>query len=161
MKQARAILESKLNSSACWFYWIAILAAIQGDAIAFKLGDVSFIGLGVTRVIDQAARAFLSKLGAKLPLSLSVLSMTGTLVVSGIFALCGYLGVRRHFWIYMIGIVLYVLDAAVCILVKDYIPLVFHAGALIALLSGPGLITRLKEMDNRDYAGVTSLPASG
>jgi hypothetical protein len=46
MEQARAKLESKLNASASWFYWIAILAAIHGSAIVFKLGDVSFIGLG-------------------------------------------------------------------------------------------------------------------
>jgi hypothetical protein len=33
--------------------------------------------------------------------------------------------------------------------------------AMIAFLPGPRLITRLKELDNRENAGVTSLPVSG
>ena len=105
-----AKLESRLHGSACWFYWIAILAIMHGGAIAFKVGDVSFIGLGVTRLIDQTGRVLLSNLGATFPLSLSVFSMTGTLVVSGIFFACGYLGLRRHLWAFITGICLYALE---------------------------------------------------
>jgi len=148
-------MQSKLQSSANWFYWIAILAAIHGCAMAFQIGDVSFIGLGVTRVIDPGVRAFLTGLGAQSLLSLSVLSLTGTLLFSGLFILCGYLGVRRNLWAYLFGILLYLADALVCILVKDFIPLIFHAGALFALLPGPGLIVRLKGLVERDKVGDT------
>ncbi len=95
-----AKLESRLRGSASWFNWIAILATIHGGAIAFKLGDVSFIGLGVTRLMDQTGRVLLGNLGATSPLSLSIFSMTGTLVVSGIFFASGYLGIRRHLWFF-------------------------------------------------------------
>lgn len=146
----KAALENRLRSSASWFYWIAVLAAIQGTAIAFQLGDVSFIGLGVTLVIDPAVRTFLTGLGAQSPLSLSLLSLTCTLVFCGFFVLCGFLGGRRHLWAFMTGICLYTLDALVCILIKDYISLIFHAGALVALLPGPGIIKQLHQMNQAE-----------
>jgi hypothetical protein len=140
-----AKLENRLNGSASWFYWIAILATIHGCAVAFKLGDVSFIGLGATRLIDQSAQVLLGKLGVTSPLNLSVLSITGTLTVAGIFISCGYLGIRSYLWAYFTGICLYALDALVCILMQDYIPLILHTGALIALLRGPGSIIKLNQ----------------
>jgi hypothetical protein len=142
--------ESRLYSSASWFYWIALLASIHGGAIALKLGDVSFIGLGATRLIDQASQVLLSKMGATSPLSLSVLSMTGTLAVSSIFTACGYLGMKRHLWAFIAGIVLYALDALVCVMIQDYIPLILHAGALTALLRGLGSINKLKQVDDNE-----------
>jgi hypothetical protein len=145
-----ARLESRLYSSASWFYWIAILATIHGGAFAFRVGDVSFIGLGATRLIDQASRLLLSRMGATSPVSLGVLSMTGTLALSGIFTACGYLGMRHHHWAFITGIGLYTLDALVCVMVQDYIPLILHTGAIIALLRGLGSINKLNQADDNE-----------
>jgi hypothetical protein len=140
-------LKRQLKNSAGWFYWIAGLSMINWIASNLKIGFVMVIGLGATQLIDGIAQGLIKDLGSSYTTLLTVVSFVATLAISGMYALFGYFGNKRAKWAFIIGIIFYVLDALIFIWVKDWLPLIFHAWALIGLLGGPGIINRLKALE--------------
>jgi hypothetical protein len=144
---ARYNLERQLKSSANWFYWIAALSMINWIASAFNMGYSFVIGLGVTQLIDAIAQSLMEDLGSSYITLLNIVSFVAILALAGIYAVFGYFGAKRGSWAFMIGIGFYVLDALLFVWAKDYLPLIFHAWALISLVRGPGLIKKLNALD--------------
>jgi hypothetical protein len=140
-------LKRRLKNSASWFYWIAGLSMINWIASNLKIGFVMVIGLGATQLIDGIAQELITDLGSSYIVLLTVVSFAATLAISGMYALFGYFGNKRANWAFIIGIIFYVLDVLIFIWAKDWLPLIFHAWALISLLSGPGIIKRLKALE--------------
>jgi hypothetical protein len=151
-------LERQLKSSASWFYWIAALSMINWIASAFRIGYSFIIGLGATQLVDGIAQSLIEELGSGYTTLLTVVSFVATLAISGTYALFGYAGSRRANWAFVIGIVLYILDALLFVWAGDYMPLIFHAWALFALLRGPGTIKKLRKLDEEQSAGSNFQP---
>jgi hypothetical protein len=144
---AKYNLERQLKSSAGWFYWIAALSMINWVASVFNIGYSFVVGLGATQMVDGIAQAMIEDLGPDYATVLTVISFVATLAIAGVYALFGYFGSKRANWAFVIGIVLYVLDAGLFIWVQDWMPLIFHGLALFYLFRGPGIIKKLRVLE--------------
>lgn len=144
---ARYVLERQLKGSASWFYWIAALSAINWVASLFSVGYSFVVGLGVTQLIDGMAQGLIQELGSQTRTTLTIISFVAMLGFAGLYALFGFMGSRRASWAFVVGSILYILDAVIFIWARDFLPLVFHALALFSLLRGPGIIKKIKQLE--------------
>lgn len=63
-------------------------------------------------------------------------SIVISVIIAGLFALFGIFANRRHNWSFIIGMILYFLDAIIALLFEDYISVAFHAIALYGIVMG-------------------------
>jgi hypothetical protein len=154
---AKYNLERQLKSSAGWFYWIAALSMINWIASGFDIGYSFVIGLGATQLVDGIAQALIEDLGSGYSTILIVVSFVATLAIAGVYVLFGFMGGKRANWAFIIGIVLYILDALLFVWVQDWMPLIFHGLALFYLFRGPGIIKKLRTLDE---AQITIVPGT-
>jgi len=122
----RLRLEAQFRSGANWFFWIAAMSLIN-SMVGFFGGQWGFvIGLGLTQVID----ALLASQGP------SVVGPLLTAGVAGIFVTCGHFAREGRRAAFIGGIVLYVLDSRIFVVVRDYLAIAFHGFALYCLIKG-------------------------
>jgi hypothetical protein len=125
-------LTQRYKSGANWFYWIAALTIIT-SLIAFFGGGIRFlISLGVTQIIDGFAEGLATELGS----AVQVIGLILDLVVTGIFALFGYLAGKKVLWAYVLGMVVFLLDGLLALAFKDAIGVIAHAVVLFWLFRG-------------------------
>ena len=156
MEVAKYNLERQLKSSAGWFYWIAALSMINWVASVFDIGYSFVVGLGATQLVDGIAQAMIEDLGSGYATVLTVISFAATLAIAGVYALFGFFGNKRANWAFIIGIVLYILDAGLFIWVQDWMPLIFHGLALFYLIRGPGIIKKLRTLEESQPATIVT-----
>ncbi len=121
-------LYGAVKSGGKWFYWVAGLSVINTLITLFH-GNVAFIvGLGATQILD----AVISEIGAKA----AVIALSVNLVITGVYVLLGYFACQRMRWAFILGMVFYALDGLLFLLVKDWLPLAFHAFVLYAISRG-------------------------
>jgi hypothetical protein len=125
---AKLIANARVLSGARWFYWIAGLSLVN-SIVVIAGGQFHFVvGLGITSVVDGLAKA---AGGAGTVLDLVI---NGT--VAGVFFLFGSLASKSHKWAFIVGMVLYGLDALILLAFKDVLSVAFHAYALFAISRG-------------------------
>lgn len=110
-------LEQKLRSGASWFYWMAALSVI--NSLMVNQGWGFAIGMGITRQMDY-----------ELPFAAAV---TFSVVASGIIALFGFFGIKRHLWAFIVGMILLALDTGLTVLQQAWISVAFHVWALVSI----------------------------
>ena len=122
-------LFAQLKSGASWFYWIAGLSLINSIAATAGSDWRFIIGLGVTQVLDG--------LGTHFGGAAKMVTLGLDLVVAGIFIGFGVFAHKRHLWAFIVGMVLFALDALVMLLlVTDWLSVAFHAFVLFCLFRG-------------------------
>jgi hypothetical protein len=122
----RLRLEAQFRSGANWFFWIAAMSLIN-SMVGFFGGQWGFvIGLGLTQVID----AMLASQGP------SVVGPLLTAGVAGVFVACGHFAREGRRAAFIGGMVLYVLDSLIFVVVRDYLAIAFHGFALYCLIKG-------------------------
>jgi GYF domain 2 len=107
-------LCQRVKRGASWFYLIAVFSLINYFLMA-NHGGFFLVGLGI---------------------NLMTSNLVVTVVVSGIFALLGYFAGRAHAWSFVVGMLLYALDAVVFVMASDWLPLAFHAYGLYRIFMG-------------------------
>jgi hypothetical protein len=126
-------LERKARSGARWFFWIAALSLVN-TAIAHSGEDRTFlVGLTVTQVADAFARVFVEH-GWPKATYYAVIGFD--VLMAGLFAAAGVFAQRKVVWLFATAIVLYALDALLCIPFEAWPSLAFHGLALFYLWSG-------------------------
>jgi len=127
-----AELTQRYRSGANWFYWIAALTIIT-SLIAFFGGGIRFlISLGLTQFIDAVAAGLATQLGG----AVQVVGLVLDLVVTGVFALFGYLANKKMLWAYVAGMVVFLLDGLLSLAFRDVIGVIAHAVVLLWLFRG-------------------------
>ena len=126
-------LEMRVKNGASWFYWIAGLSLV--NSIMFFYGaTVAFLaGLGFTQLADAIVQAAIEN---GMPESLTVVSLVFNFVMVAIFAFFGYYANKQISSVFMIGIILYVLDGLLLLLMGMFLSTAFHAFALIFIVRG-------------------------
>jgi hypothetical protein len=123
-------------SGANWFFWIAGLSL--GNSLLFLVGGNTFMVIGLAS--SMYAQAFLQGVGTALAGQGSVISVAmglfGALLITGVFAGLGLAARKRLGWAFLVGMVLYALDALVFLLLGDYLSVVFHLLALVMIFQG-------------------------
>jgi hypothetical protein len=121
------------KAGANWFYWLAGLSIIT-SLIAFFGGGIQFIfSLGITQIIDGFAAAISAELGGS---GAKVVALVLDLIISGIFVLFGYLSNQKMIWAFAIGMVVFLLDGLMSLLMTDIISVLAHAFVLFFLIRG-------------------------
>lgn len=121
-------IERRIRMSARWFYWIAGLSLINSFMSMSKQGIVFVVGLGVTQMVDGFASRMESG-GTTIALALNV-------IIAGVFALFGVFAWKRQSWAFIVGMILYVLDASLFLMSSMWLGLAFHAYVLFWLFMG-------------------------
>jgi hypothetical protein len=128
-----AQLAHTYKNGAKWFYWIAGLTIIT-SLIAIGGGGIRFLlSLGLTQIIDGIAAAITAETGSG---AAKAVALVLDLIVSGIFVLFGYLSNQKQIWAYLIGMVMFLLDGLLSLVVGDIIGVVAHAVVLFFLVRG-------------------------
>ena len=141
----RAQLEQRMKSGANWFYWIAALSLVT-SVISLAGGSWAFlVSLGVTQLVDAVANAGAERVGW----GVKVFALAFDLVAAGLFALLGMFANKRQTWAFVVGMVLYLLDALVCLFIGFWLGLAFHAFALYSIFGGYRACAALAELDGR------------
>ena len=142
--QNRLKLENTAKSGISWFYWIAALSLINSGILLVN-GSISFVvGLAITQFIDGLAMGF-----AKIsdPSMATIIRMGGLLIniiIAGMFALAGFLGLKRFRTAIIAGMVLYVLDGLLYLYFGEWLAVAFHVWALWSIFTGLKAINALK-----------------
>jgi hypothetical protein len=126
----RLKLETQFKSGANWFFWIAGMSLVNSVVGMFG-GQWGFlIGLGITQVIDAALTTPEGDVGIRL------LGPLLTAAVAGVFIACGHFAREGKRTAFITGMVLYVLDSLIFVLVRDFLAVALHAVALFFLMKG-------------------------
>ena len=121
-------MPRRVTSGGSWFYWVAGLSLINSFA-ALSGGNWGFIfGLQITQLIDHFAREAGGNAKA-VAIGLDV-------VVAGVFVLFGVFACKRHVWAFIIGMILYGLDALLTVLFQYWLGVAFHVWVLFSLFVG-------------------------
>ncbi|MEQ1606473.1 MAG: hypothetical protein ABL999_16555 [Pyrinomonadaceae bacterium] len=124
---------AQAKSGANWFYWIAALSLI--NSVAFVAGaNFHFLaGLGVTEIADAVIEAAIQQ-GS--PPAIKAVSIIFDLIVLIIFALIGYFSNKLFTPVFVFGVVIYVFDALLVLVLGDFFMAGFHAFALFFIVRG-------------------------
>ena len=136
-------LAQRSKSGARWFFWIAALSmgtsllALSGSGVAF------FLSLGITQFIDGLAKGLAANLGD----SVRVIGLILNILVAGVFVLIGWLALKRHLWSFVVGMVLFALDALLLLAFQVWISFVFHAVVIYWIFNGYQAGRRLSALE--------------
>lgn len=123
----------QLKTGANWFYWIAGLSLVNSAIFAFG-GQVSFIaGLAVTQIIDAFADGMS---GGNSLSAVKVIALVMDFIVFILFALIGYYANKAINAVFIGGMVLYIIDGLVWLLLDSFLAFGFHIFALIMIFRG-------------------------
>jgi len=148
-------LAQRYRSGVNWFYWIAALTIIT-SFIAFFGGGIRFlISMGVTQFIDAVA----TQIGG----AAQVVALVLDIIVTGVFALFGYLAGKKMLWAYIAGMVVFLLDGLLSLAFVDVVGIIAHAVVLFFLFrgfqAGQSLISLEKLMAEQAAAAAQQQPA--
>lgn len=128
-----AQLAQRVAGGANWFYWIAGLSVINSVAVAFGAEWSFIVGLGMTQIVDAVARAIVEESGGSFLIWAALAVDVG---IAGLFLLFGVLASKGKTAAFVVGMVLYGLDALLFVLVGDWLGLGFHVLALVFIFGG-------------------------
>lgn len=133
------------SAGASWFYWIAGLSIIN-TLIAIFQGGMGFIfGLGITQVVDAIAMVILEEAGEAAGI-VRFIALGASVFFAGIFVLFGWLARQGKGWAFLTGMVLYVLDGLIFLLVQDWLSLAFHGYAFYSMFRGYQALRHLRRI---------------
>jgi hypothetical protein len=115
-------LKRRCQSGARWFFWIAGLSLITSIVTFSGGGFAFFLGLGTTQVIDGFAKGLSRELGD----ATKIVALVLDALVAGVFVLIGWLALKRHLWSFIVGMILFMLDALVLLIFQIWISFAFH-----------------------------------
>jgi hypothetical protein len=126
----RAALVRQRANGAGWFTWIGIFSAVN-SVLSLGGSTLTFVtGLALTYFIDGV---FMAASNTKGPPPVATLF---DLILAGTFVLFGRLAVRGAVWPFTVGMAVYAIDAGLFILLGDWLPVAFHAFALLWIFKG-------------------------
>jgi hypothetical protein len=135
VEQGLASLDLLGRRGANWFYWVAALSLVN-TAMAMSDADRRFvIGLGITQIVDGVAR----EIGKQRPEAASVahgIAIGFDCFVALVVCLFGWLSKKRFVWIFALGMVLYLLDGLIFLLVQEWVGVALHAYILFSMWKG-------------------------
>lgn len=140
--EAKLQLESQLKNGASWFYWIAGLSLI--NSILFMTGSkFGFIfGLGITQFFDAMGASTAETVGN----GAKVFSFLLNCLLAAVYIVFGVFSNKRYAWAFIIGLVFYGLDGALCLIAQDWLSVAFHAFAGFSIFKGMQAAKQLDKM---------------
>ena len=118
----------RIHTSANWFFWIAGLSMIN-TVIAIFGGTLSFIaGLGFTQVVDAVMQSA-GSIG-------TVIALVFDILAAAVFVGLGLLARKMVVWPFIVGLIIYVLDALILIIAQLWLGVAFHVYVVVMIVIG-------------------------
>lgn len=127
-----AELNRRYRGGANWFYWIAGLTIVTSLIAAFGGGWRFLLSLGTTQIIDAVAQGVATELGS----APKIIALVLDLIVTGTFVVFGYLAGKKYLWAYMAGMIVFLLDGLVTLMIQDWIGVIAHGVVLFFMFPG-------------------------
>ncbi len=124
--------EARLARGAVWFYWVAGLSMLNAVLAASGQDWRMVMGLGLTEFISALPKVLTHQMGA----GEITFILVGNGIIAGIVAGFGWLSLKGHTWAFILGAILYLLDAAILLIFQDWYSLAFHAYVLYKFFDG-------------------------
>jgi hypothetical protein len=125
-------LLNQTKSGANWFYWIAGLSIVNSLIFLFGGNWSFFAGLGVTQLID----AIVDQVAGSEFSTVKIIAFIIELIIAGAFVLCGLWANKLQTWAFIIGMILYLFDGLLVLVLGAYLPAAFHVFALYMIFRG-------------------------
>ncbi len=157
-------LDARGTSGASWFFWIAALSLVN-SAILLGGGDRHFVvGLGVTLITDSFA-SIVAEENPEIAGVTKGIAFGFDLFVAIVVCVFGWLSRRGILPIFAIGMVLYLLDGLIYVLVGDWMSVGFHAFVLFCMWSGFTAYRQMKaikrDLELKLAAAAPTAPSEG
>lgn len=127
-KEEKEISASKKIEGYPWFLTIAVFSVINALLAYFEVNLRFVFGLGLTELFTAV---FANSFGSNLFVFLSV-----SCLFAGLFVLIWFFSKQGNTWAYLLGLILYGLDALLIVYFKDWLAFAFHVFAFIGLFVG-------------------------
>jgi hypothetical protein len=148
-EQIRALFE-RGKQGAAWFYWVAGLSAIN-TIIALTGNQWGFaLGLGVTTIANAVAMEGVPAESRGLAIGVAVVF---NVIVLGCVTLCGWLSQQRYLIPFALGMVLYLFDGLLFLLMFDIMSIALHGFALFCMISGFNAYRQLNALEQQLGSG--------
>jgi len=134
-----ADLMQRFKSASSWFYVIAGLSLVNSLIAIFGGGWRFIFGLGLTSVANAVIAQ--SESGGK------IIGAIFSLAIAGLFVIFGFLAKKHFHWAYIVGMVFYLLDGVISLLIGDWLGAAFHAYVVYQLFRGLAPSKRLSELN--------------
>jgi hypothetical protein len=128
----RVALVQRVETGGRWFYWIAGLSLI--NFALYAIG--SDVGFALGTAIDWFVDGLLQELAP----SFTWLAHVGTIALFAFLGLRATAGVK---WAFVVGGVLYAIDALVFLFIADWLALAIHAFALFGIVGALRALRKL------------------
>ena len=157
MLQKKLALDSRVRSGIGWFYWIAGLSLVNTAAYLFGTTWSFVAGLGITQVVDGVMSIIAKDLGQS-GMYLRVAGVIIDVVIAAAFVLFGYFGRKGIQWPVIVGMVLYVLDTILLLLLQSFFAAAFHGWALYGIWTGLKALRESQALAKPTVSGVPVTP---
>jgi hypothetical protein len=137
-------ITRQMKRGANNFYWIAALSVINSLVLQFGGNSFFVVGMAATLFVDFIAIG-LAKEFPDMALVLKVAGIAISLVASGIVALFGLFANRGKRWAFLVGMVLYAIDALIMLALREWMGLLFHGLFLYGLFTGLRALNELEK----------------
>jgi hypothetical protein len=125
-----------VRRAAYWFFGIAILSVVN-SFLASK-GTYFILGLGFSQILDGISIQLTGEVNFFL-----------SLIPPLIIALMGYFAMRCNRWAFIVGAVIYALDALLFLFYGEWLAFGFHAFVLYKLWNGFNTISEYEALKER------------
>lgn len=142
----RLQLTQRLRSGANWFYWIAALSMITSVLAVSGAKWRFFLSLGITQFIDGLALGLSEAVGT----AGLVIGVVLNIFITAVFAILGIFASKKHQWAFILGMVLFALDALILLLDVDVFGILFHGLALFYIFRGFQAARELAILERED-----------
>jgi hypothetical protein len=142
-------LMQQLKSGAGWFYLIGGLSIVNSFIIAFEGNTYFVVGLGINHMITGFLYGMAGADFENVSIGIKMVVLLVTAIVASVFFLFGYFANKKISSAFIIGMVLYALDALVFLIVNDFMSIGFHVFALFFIFRGYLASQKLKRMEDQ------------
>lgn len=125
-----------VRQAAYWFFGIAALSLI--NSFLASRGVYFILGLGLTQFIDGIVIALTGEINYFISLMAPLL-----------FIVIGYFAATAHRWAFVVGALIYVLDAILYLYFMELLAFGFHAFILYKLYKGYRTISEYEELTEK------------
>ena len=126
-------LVSRVKRGANWFYWIAGLSLVNSLIFLFGGNWSFFAGLGITQLVDGIVDQITRSGDFSF---IKIIAFVLDLIIAAVFVMCGLWSNKFQVWAFVTGMVLYLLDGLLILVLGAYLPAAFHIFALYMIFRG-------------------------
>src|ERR1051325_7645339 len=144
IQNALTELKRRMRRGANNFYWIAALSAINSLILEFGGSAYFVVGLASTLYVDSFAIAA-AKDVPDAAVIIKIVGLVISFIFAGIFALFGLFANRGKRWAFIVGMVLYSIDALLMLAFQEWMGLIFHGLFLFGLFGGLRALNQIQK----------------